>query len=183
MKQKSIASQNISRMYEGLDLNCSAVTHKAKLLLKIYRDVVWVTVRHANNLRTEAHDAYGSKKLSTALAYLSDFAPTEHRKDFEAKVTRLFETTWLVGIIDKAMSHVYNYHCDGKLYHEILSKSYLTAARWSESELLDALHLERSIFYERKREAVMLLGISLWGYAIPESKSYHNDDNDNCDVV
>ena len=27
--------------------------------------------------------------------------------------------------------------------------------------------MERSTFYDRKKEAIMLLGISIWGYAIP----------------
>lgn len=73
----------------------------------------------------------------------------------------------MIDLIDKAMSKVYDYYNNGQLYHEILSKSYLTAFRYTESELLEILNLERSTFYDRKKEAVMLLGIALWGYAIP----------------
>ena len=82
----------------------------------------------------------------------------------------LFENKWMVDLIDMAMGKIYDYPNNGKLYHEILSKSYLTAFRYTERELLELLNMERSTFYDRKREAVMLLGVSLWGYAIPQFK-------------
>jgi len=46
----------------------------------------------------------------------------------------------------------------------------MSAFKYTEIELLEEYHLERSIFYDRKREALLLLGISLWGFAIPEIK-------------
>ena len=45
---------------------------------------------------------------------------------------------------------------------------------YTESELLDLLNMERSTFYDRKREAILLLGVSLWGYAIPCFKGIFN---------
>ena len=41
---------------------------------------------------------------------------------------------------------------------------------YTERELLELLNMERSTFYDRKKEAIMLLGVSLWGYAIPQFK-------------
>ena len=41
-------------------------------------------------------------------------------------------------------------------------------------KLLDLLNMERSTFYDRKREAILLLGVSLWGYAIPCFKGIFN---------
>lgn len=49
-------------------------------------------------------------------------------------------------------------------------KDKITAFRYTERELLELLNMERSTFYDRKKEAVMLLGVSLWGYAIPKFK-------------
>ena len=50
----------------------------------------------------------------------------------------------------------------------------MTAFRYTESDLLDLLNMERSTFYDRKREAILLLGVSLWGYAIPGFKGIFN---------
>jgi hypothetical protein len=175
--------QSIKRMYRGLNLDREAILHKAKLLLKIYRDVVWVSIREARSLADEALDMYGSCELGAALDYLTDLAPTEQRKDFEAKVTYLFENQWIVELIDRAMQHVYKYPHNGKLYKEILSNSYVVESPYTETELLESLNLERSIFYERKREAVMLLGVVLWGYAIPEFKDILNQYYDGGDEL
>ncbi len=171
MRRDTTAMQSIKRLYGGLNLDRDAVIHKAKLLLKVYRDVVWVSVRDATDYAYDAGGFYGSRELGTALTYLSDFAPTEKRSDFEARVTCLFETQWLVELIDKAMYRVYEYPYNGKLYNDILSKSYVTAFPWKDCDLWETLNLERSTFYERKKEAVMLLGVALWGYAIPEFKN------------
>jgi hypothetical protein len=157
-------------MCGALTLCPEEVLHKSTLVMRIYRDVVWMTAGRADIVREEtAAYAYG-RELDAALAYLAEFAPTERRQDFEAKVSSLFETKWLVDLIDTAMLRVYDYPGGGKLYFDILSKSYMAAFPYSEPELLETFSLERSAFYERKREATLLLGIALWGYAIPELK-------------
>ena len=94
----------------------------------------------------------------------------------------LFENKWMIDLIDKAMRKVYDYYNNGRLYHEILSKSYLTAFRYTESELLEILNLERSTFYDRKKEAVMLLGIALWGYAIPAFRGIFDVEGDESEI-
>jgi len=102
------------------------------------------------------------------------FAPDTEKQEFESRISALFENKWMVDLIDTAMAKIYDYHNNGRLYHEIISKSYLTAFRYTESELLDLLNMERSTFYDRKREAILLLGVSLWGYAIPCFKGIFN---------
>ena len=53
--------------------------------------------------------------------------------------------------------------------------TYETIAEYlGEPELLEILNMERSTFYDRKREAILLLGVSLWGYAIPCFKGIFN---------
>lgn len=159
------AFQSINRMYEQMSLDSREILHKTKLLLSVYRDVVWVTLYEANSVKEEIY--YYGDDLTSALVFLEGFASSVEKDEFESKVACLFENKWMIDIIDKAMLKVYDYYNNGRLYHEILSKCYLTAFRYTESELLELLDLERSTFYDRKKEAVMLLGISLWGYAIP----------------
>jgi len=170
MRRETRAMQNIKRICMGLSLCHDDVLHKSSLILKIYRDVVWMTTNRAYEMKEEVMAQTQGRELDTALTYLAEFAPNERKQDFEAKVLNLFETKWIVGLIDVAMMRVYEYPDNGKLYFEILSKTYMTAFKYSEIDLLEILNLERSIFYDRKREATMLLGVALWGFAIPEIK-------------
>jgi hypothetical protein len=41
--------------------------------------------------------------------------------------------------------------------------------------MLEILNLERSRYYDRKKEAIMIFGLSLWGDAIPKLKVFLND--------
>jgi hypothetical protein len=38
--------------------------------------------------------------------------------------------------------------------------------------MLEILNLERSRYYDRKKEAIMIFGLSLWGDAIPKLKVF-----------
>lgn len=57
----------------------------------------------------------------------------------------------------------------GKLnYYEILTKQFIHRFNSTEKELLDELNMERSVFYDRKREALFLFSVCLFGYAVPK---------------
>lgn len=167
MRTETKAMRMIRILYGKHGIEEDVVYHRAKMILSVYRDVVWAAKLTVDETRFGIRCTYG-RDLDTALVYLSDFAPTEKRQKFEERVTCLFETKWMIDLIDTAMLKVYDYHTNGRLYHEILSKCYTSFIPYTETELLETLIMERSTFYEKKKEAVMLLGISLWGYAIPE---------------
>ena len=38
--------------------------------------------------------------------------------------------------------------------------------------MLEILDMERSSYYDRKKEAILLFGLSLWGTAIPKLKDF-----------
>ena len=60
----------------------------------------------------------------------------------------------------------------GGLYCEILSKNYLSRFKYKEAEMLEIMDMERSTYDDRKKEAVLLYGLSLWGNAIPMLKEF-----------
>ena len=164
-------------MFKGLNVEREGVLHKTKLLLKIYRPVVWSASSRALEVR-ESASIYCSRTMEEALEYLANYAPEVEQDRFSEKVQTLFETQWLITIIDNAMNKIFEYPDNGKLYHEILSKQYLTINSYSEFEMLEALNLERSTYYDKKKEAIELFAICLWGYTIPSMRGIFGSDND-----
>ena len=177
-RKESKTLQGIKAMYISQNLDDTEVLHKTKLLLAVYRDVVWRTIQSSEELYDDIGGVYCSRELENALAYLADFAPNEERQRFEERLNSLFETKWMIDLIDNAMYKVYEYHNNGKLYHEILSKTYLVSVKYKENDLLELLDIERSTYYDKKKEAVLLFGVALWGYAIPQMKGVFED----CDL-
>lgn len=147
---------------------------RSKLILSIYRDVCWSTVGRADEVHEELV-CYCGSDLDSALVYLETFAPDEARECFEERIRSLFETKWIIELVENTMLRVRDYPCKGDLYCEILSKCYFTRFKYKESELLELLGIERSIFYDRKKEAIMLFGLSFWGSSIPKLRHFFED--------
>ena len=90
----TLCNQRIAKMYEQLGLTQDDIFHKTKLLLSIYRDVVWATLADCNCVNEEIY--YYGDDLTDALAYLEEFAPDIERSEFERRVCNLFENKWMI---------------------------------------------------------------------------------------
>ena len=52
-RKDTITAKNIQKMYEQLCLDQKDILHRTKLLLSVYRDVVWITLNKSANLTEE----------------------------------------------------------------------------------------------------------------------------------
>jgi len=93
------AAKSIAKMYEQLGLPQDDIFHKTKLLLSIYRDVVWATLSDCRCVNAEIN--YYGDDLNDALIYLEEFAPDIERSEFEHRVCNLFENKWMIDLIDE----------------------------------------------------------------------------------
>ena len=63
----------------------------------------------------------------------------------------------------------------------------LFESRWknkcTESEMLEMLNLERSRYYDKKKEAIMVFGLALWGAELPKVKEFLQEEPDESLVV
>jgi len=172
--KKSMVWNRIHTMCELQKVDEDLMYQRAKRVLGIYRDVCWAAVNRTEHIPDEMFD-YCSRDLESALVYLEEFAPDKEKEQFEDRVRTLFETRWMLNMIDSAMLMIKEYPKYGDIYFEILSKCYLTRFAYSESEILELMDIERSRFYNRKKEAVMLFGCLFWGTALPKVKYYLNE--------
>lgn len=145
---------------------------RSRMMLSIYRDVCWSALGRAEEVHEQLTGLCGAQ-LDDALVYLETFAPDEAREIFEERVCSLLNTKWIVDLVETAIERIRDYPVQGDLYCEILFKCYLSRFSYTESELLEILHLERSSFYDRKKEAILVFGISMWGTAIPKMRELH----------
>ena len=75
---------------------------RSKLILSIYRDVCWSTVGRADEVHEELIYYCGSD-LDSALVYLETFTPDEARERFEERIRSLFETKWIIELVEDTM--------------------------------------------------------------------------------
>ena len=77
------------------------------------------------------------------------------------------------------MLRVRDYPCRGDLYCEILSKCYLARFKYRESECWKCWAWREQPFMTRKKEAILLFGLSLWGGSIPKLRHFLVDNEEN----
>lgn len=156
----------IHSICEAAHIDEKRLYEKSKLLLSKYRKLCWQTQPEANETVADLC-VYASNDVDGALIYLETFAPDIERDVFESKIRSLFDCRWMMDIVENAMIKTKDFPDNGEVYFEIISKCYLTRWKYTEDEMLNILHLERSRFYDRKKEAIMIFGISLWGTTLP----------------
>lgn len=130
MRKESATVQKCKRQMATLGFDSQLAYHRVKLILKIYRDVVWVLSERMEELHEYAW-VLGAQDADTGLIYLQSFAPDMDLQEFEERVCCVMENRMLVDVIDRAL-----------------------------------LRLKR--YPDRKREAIFLLSLCLFGYAVPE---------------
>ena len=81
MRKESATIRKCHSRLSSLGLDSTVAFHKSKLILKIYRDVVWVLSERAQELQEYAWEL-GDQDLSTGLCYLENFAPDIDLQDF-----------------------------------------------------------------------------------------------------
>lgn len=172
MRATTKAMQYIELQTKHFDLDTKKLLAQTKAILMVYRHVVWSVQNRANLMQREIAGTYGMQ-LSTALVYLSDFAPMATRDEFEAKVSSLFHSKWLVELTDLSLQYVRDYPVYGDIYAQILQLRFMQETSRTDEEVSELLGLERSTYYDRKKEAILLMGISLWGYVIPTTMSVY----------
>ena len=163
-------SKRITTICNSKNIDEQGLYKKAKLLLEIYRDVCWHTVDSAEEVREDLfwERDYASQDIDSAILYLETFAPDEDKDKFTERINGLFEVKWMIDIVDAAMRKVRDFPLYGELFADMLSRCYLSRFYYSEGELFDEFNVERTTFYARKKEAIKVFGLALWGGPIEE---------------
>ena len=73
----------------------------------------------------------------------------------------------MLKMCENALKEVGTFPDKGDLYQDILMKVYFDKTTRLEKEMLEILNMERSVYYDRKKEAILAFGLALWGKVIP----------------
>ena len=103
MRKESSTVQKCKRQMATLGFDSQLAYHRVKLILKIYRDVVWVLSERVEELHEYAWEL-GDQDADTGLIYLQSFAPDMDLQEFEERVCCVMENRMLVDVIDPAPS-------------------------------------------------------------------------------
>jgi hypothetical protein len=167
MAKETAALKKHKAKIASLGMDSDTAFHKSRLLLASYRDVTWAISERLEEIRDYAYET-GAHDLDAGIRYLAEFAPDIEADRFAERVCCVCETRMYIDLIDRALVRLKEYPVYGGIYYEILDKQYISRFPLTEPEISELLNIERSVFYARKKEALYLFGVCLFGYTLPE---------------
>ena len=94
-RKDTLAAKSIRKMYEQLNLNQSDIFSKTKLLLSVYRDVVWITLSESACVNEEL--VYYGEELNSALFIWSCLRRIPRSRSLRAVSAPCLKTSgWLI---------------------------------------------------------------------------------------
>jgi hypothetical protein len=140
--------------------------HNAKLLLKTYSSVVWENANNYQDAVCEHSEVYGTADYS-GLEIMTQLGEEKKAKELKAKLMNVAENKIMIEAIERALLHLREYPYMGQLYYDIINKNFFVKYKYSEVEMVSSLAISRTTYYRRRKEAIHLFGVSLWGFIIP----------------
>jgi len=160
MRKESVAVRNMMMAYAVPIEQTGEIVEQSKVVLGAVRSMYWRTKTAAEIMQVEASGKL-SVGIGAALLYLSDLAPIKERQDYEQRIMRMFENQSILSVIEKTIDAIQRYPTNGSLYHTILSSYYIDEQPCSDEAIYGELGLERTGYYQRKREAALLFGLQI----------------------
>lgn len=155
----------------------NAKYHKTKLLLSIYRKVVWRMEDTLYEL-DEAKSEFGSSRISDLVDFLSlgleDYNNIKDKKVLEDRLMNIAESKSMIEIVDKALIKLKSHPENGDIYFNIIKDSYINREKLTDSQIQSKHHISQSTYYRHKKKAIELMGIILWGYILPGLREVWN---------
>ncbi len=138
---------------------------RADMLLNSYRRICFATY-----LDDEEEETLFEKSPLDLILFLEEVDPSMNSKDFVRAVRERANRKWIIEMVDSALTKVQETPLYGAQYFDLLNKRYIIQVNYTEPDLLVALHLERSRYYDKRWEAVVMFGLCFWGSVIPRMK-------------
>ena len=173
MRTSSLALRSIEGLILASDLDIDETYSKAQRILEAYRSVCWMSDKKLMDLGI---DDDTDKGLMGTVRFLENCPVSANKKGYEVQLLKNTTPQRLSAIVDDCLVQVAKFPGYGKDYLEIINCRYLLKTDEKAEEIYTRLSLERSAYYDRKKEAVMCFGYCLYAIVIPLYKKMHREE-------
>ena len=149
-------------------------------LLETFRDVcrynTCLASDTAGRLLSYGEGAFsGEDTMRETIVRLEFFAGEMERKRYEEALDRIFQTDYMLRVMEILKMKVYSFSDYGPEFVSILDLCYMNSFDYGEGEILEELCMGRSTFYKKKKRAVTLFGLAFLGWRT-ETKGRFSED-------
>ena len=121
--------------------------------------------RHVTTILLIPYEAEGERAQEVKQWYvnLKELTKEELRDaSINSAIFHIYRTNWCLKVVERVLEKVKEFYQYGETYYGILTKAYLNEEDKKDLAVAEELQLDRSTYYRRKKEAVLLCGILMW---------------------
>ena len=152
----------ITRLCKARGLDAEDTYEIAKKLLENYRSAIWLQ----GGLPDTARAIMEGEKVQEVKQWyvnLKELTKEELRDaSINSAIFHIYRTNWCLKVVERVLEKVKEFYQYGETYYGILTKAYLNEEDKKDLAVAEELQLDRSTYYRRKKEAVLLCGILMW---------------------
>lgn len=143
----------------ALEVDPAEIRERTMGLLRHARHMAWLT----EDVAADWHDRLAALTPGNGdgLLWLEHFAPPELRRRCFSDRDAIRRNRFLYRALCEAVRLTAHYPIHGATYRTILEGCYLAETPLRDLDLAEALYIERSTFYARKREAILCCALQL----------------------
>ena len=134
----------------------------AKKLLENFRSAIWMQGGLSDAAKSILMGE-GTREVKQWYINLKKLTKEELKDEWiNSAIFHIYRTDWILKAVDVVLEKVKEFYPSGEVYYNILAKAYFDEEDKKDLEVAEELALDRSTYYRRKKEAILLCGMLLW---------------------
>lgn len=166
-----MVKSNVMKFIEGnyalMGMDMGNSYDKIKVILETYKEVNWGDLGEIDLSNIDDFVDYEGFYGDDRFAFLLNYVSKSDIKEFRRRAKSAMQTKEMMSLIRQSIIKVKEYPKHGEMYYKILDLKYLNYFQYCEEEILDQINVDRSTYFRKKKEAMYLLGYTLFGLVIP----------------
>lgn len=156
--------------------------HNTELLLKHYRDIVWLMECFPDTIAEELEEPL--QNIDELIDRL-DLEMAKDNRRIENRMKSLEATRLMLDRVNDALTVLKKKPRDGELLYELIRLTYIDSERLTHNELLYRLNMSSRQYYRYKEQAFSIISLRLWSAPDKDTDAWleilslmeQNDDN------
>ena len=109
-----------------------------------------------DDICSESFESDEYRKMTEGLVRLEFFASEMTRQKYQAEISAIMSTAWMVKIIETIKANIYSFRKYGPQFVSILTLAYMNTFTYTVEEMAEELNMSPQNFYKKKRYATIL---------------------------
>ena len=126
------------------------------LAADVCRDTRLYTDDMVDDICSESFESDEYRKMTEGLVRLEFFASEMTRQKYEAEISAIMSTAWMVKVIETIKANIYSFRKYGPQFVSILTLAYMNSFTYTVEEMAEELNMSPQNFYKKKRYATIL---------------------------